>query len=215
MRRIAVVAAVLLVLAVVGVVVAHRGGGRSTPTSAPASRRGVGSPSVELPGPDIDAARDAAVRVVGLTGAVVRAGLISRRELIESVTTPRFGPTLADETSSALDAMLLELGEREVDTSQLGVTEQPVTASAASAGTAVRVRVWSVLVIAAPGAGPGRQVWRTVTLDMTEITGRWLVDGWSSTPGPTPAPLPEATFDDGAVVAVPLGWPVASPHGAG
>jgi hypothetical protein len=215
MRRLVVVAAVLLALAVVGVVVAHRGGGQSTPMSAPASRGGARAATVEPPGPDIAAARDAAVRVVGLTGAVVRAGLISRRELIESVTTPRFGPTLADETSSALEAMLLELGERDVDTSQLAVAEQPLTASATPAGTAVRVRVWSVLVIAAPGAGTGRQVWRTVTLDMNEIAGRWLVDGWSSTPGPTPAPVPEAAFDDAAVVAVPLGWPVASSPGAG
>jgi hypothetical protein len=155
-------------------------------------------------------AQAAAVRAVSLTGEVVRAGLISRRDLILSLSTGRFGPTLADDTSQAVDAMLLQLGEQGVDTSTLAVVEQPLTAVAEATGGGVRVRVWSVLVVAAPGTGPGRQVWRTITVDMADVAGRWLVDGWTSTPGPTPAPAPEATFDDAAVLAGPLGWPAAT-----
>lgn len=165
--------------------------------------------------PDVAAARAAAMRAVSLTGQVVRAGLISRRDLILSLSTPGFGPTLANETSQAVDRMLLELGERDVDTGKLAVVEQPVTATSETNGGGVRVRVWSVLVVAAPGAGPGRQVWRTVTLDMVNIGARWLVDGWYSTPGPTPAPAPEAGFDDASVLIGPLSWSNAVANGAG
>ena len=69
--------------------------------------------------------------------------------------------------------------------------EQPITATVEATATGAQVRVWSVLVVAAPGVGPGRQVWRTVTLDMVDAGGRWLVDGWTSTPGPSPAPPAE------------------------
>jgi hypothetical protein len=67
--------------------------------------------------------------------------------------------------------------------------------------------VWSVLVVAVPGLGPGRQVWRTVTLDMVDVDGRWLVDGWVSEPGPTPGLAVEVALDDATAVAVPLAWP--------
>jgi hypothetical protein len=221
-RRLAVLAGVLLVVAVVGVLVVRGNAGKgsmlaaTSPLVAPvaADRHGPGS------GPgagenDVEPARASAVRAVALTDDVVRAGFISRRELIESFATADFGPTLADDTSAAVNAMLLELGERDVDPSTLAVVEQPITAAAESTDAGVRVRVWSVLVIAAPGTGPGRQAWRTVTLDMVDVDGRWLVDGWSSTPGPTPAPPPEGGFDDATGLAEPLGWPAATTPGQG
>jgi hypothetical protein len=212
MRRISIVVAALVAVVVVGVLVARAGDSHATPATAARSvaRRDVADGRVE---PDVAAARAAAVRAVGLTGDVVRAGLISRRVLIESFSTLTFGPALADRTSSAVDAMLLQLGERNVDTDQLQVREQPLTATTDAAGAGVRVRVWSVLVVAAPGAGMGRQLWRTVTVDMVDVAGRWLVDGWSSTPGPTPAPLAESSFDDAATLANPLAWPAAVTSG--
>jgi hypothetical protein len=73
----------------------------------------------------------------------------------------------------------------------------------------VRVRVWSVLVVAVTGGGPGREVWRTVTLEMVGSDRGWLVDRWTSTPGPTPAPPAEGAFDDAAAVAETLAWPAA------
>ena len=92
--------------------------------------------------------------------------------------------------------------------------EQPITATVEATSTGAQVRVWSVLVVAAPGVGPGRQVWRTVTLDMVEAGGRWLVDGWASTPGPSPAPPAEGAYDDAAAFVEPLSWPPASPTSA-
>ena len=86
------------------------------------------------PSASIDEAQVAAIKVVGRTGEVVAAGFISRRELIETFTTRSFGPTFADETGRAIDAMLIELGSREVDLADLVVREQPIASTAASDG---------------------------------------------------------------------------------
>lgn len=152
------------------------------------------------------AAEAAAAAVVASTGDVVAAGFISRRELVESLCTARFGPVFAGESGRAIDAMLLELGTRDVERSELAVLEEPVTVTSIVTDAGVQVRVWSVLVVAAPGAGPARQVWRTVTIEMVDVDGRWLVDGWASEFGPTPAPPAEAPLDSADPVAVVLKW---------
>jgi hypothetical protein len=219
MRRVLLLFGALAVAAAVGVLVARSRSGGDGSTRTDSSARPAVPMARDDPGPvagdgtlgaDLAAARSSAIRAVALTGDVVRAGFISRRVLIASFTTPVFGPTLADKTSQGVDAMLLELGERDVDTSKLAVVEQPLTATAETTTAGVRVRVWSVLVIAAPGAGPGRQVWRTVTVDMVDMAGRWLVDGWSSTPGPTPTPPAAGSFDDASAFVEPLAWPAAT-----
>lgn len=210
MRRLAVFLGVLASLAMVGVVVTGLGRHEASPSGTlPADPRPGETTGAAVD--EVEAARVAAVAAVALTDDVARAGFISRRELIESFTTPAYGPTLTDETSAAVNAMLLELGERDVDPSNLHVIEQPITARAESTAKGVRVEVWSVLVVAVPGTGPGRQVWRTVTLDMVHEGGRWLVDRWTSTPGPTPSPAAEAAFDDAKAFVDPLSWPTASP----
>ena len=217
MRRVVVLAVVLVVVATVGVLLTRgRGHGASIAkptTSSLSAADGAESAAVER-GRDVEPARRAAISAVAMTGEVVRAGFISRRELIEAFTTPGFGPTLAASTSGAVTAMLLELGERDADMSTLAVFEQPITATVEATSTGAQVRVWSVLVVAAPGVGPGRQVWRTVTLDMVEAGGRWLVNGWASTPGPSPAPPAEGAYDDAAAFVEPLSWPPASPVAA-
>lgn len=209
MRRLGILLVVLAVLAAVGVIVAQIGRDKPPQSSATSSGVGPRADTVPQPAEVLAAARAAGVAAVALTDEVVLAGFISRRELIESFTTSAYGPVLADETSTAVNAMLLELGERDVDPTDLHVVEQPITARAEAIGDSVRVEVWSVLVIAVPGTGPGRQVWRTVTLDMVKGDGRWLVDRWSSNPGPTPAPAAEAAFDDAVAFVDPLGWPTA------
>ena len=213
MRRLVVVFAVLAALAITGTVVSHLGGGHGRASATPTptvddQQPQVGSPSDSgsRSAGDVVAARQAGIDAVSLTDEVVKAGFISRRELINSFTTSGYGSRLADETSRAVSAMLLELGERDADASKMAVLEQPLTATAERTSTGARVMVWSVLVVAVPGVGPGRQVWRTLTLDMVDVDGRWLVNGWESNPGPTPAPATEAAFDDATVVAGPVGW---------
>ena len=204
-----------------GAIVARAGGddtGSDGNTAASIAGSPASSPSPTGPNIDaaptdlIDEARRAAVVVVGRTGEVVAAGFISRRELIETFTTASFGPTFAEETGRAIDATLIELSSREVDLADLVVREQPITSTASATADGVEVRVWSVLIIAAPGTGPGRQVWRTVTLDMVQRDGVWLVDGWASSPGPTPSPPAEGIVDSAEAVAVPLSW---TPVGVG
>lgn len=220
-RSMAVLGGALATVMLVGVIVARAGSGDTEPdrnTSASVAEPSASSPSATgpetagAPSALIDEAQRAAIEVVGRTGEVVAAGFISRRELIETFTTRSFGPTFADETGRAIDAMLIELGSREVDLADLVVHEQPITSTAAATADGVQVRVWSVLIIAAPGTGPGRQVWRTVTLDMVKHDGVWLVDGWASSPGPTPSPPAEGIVDSAETVAVPLSW---DPVGAG
>ena len=214
-RSMAVAGAALATVMLVGAIVARAGSGDTGPDgtrSGSVAEPSASSPSATgpstavAPSASIDEAQIAAVKVVGRTGEVVAARFISRRELIETFTTPSFGPTFADETGRAIDAMLIELGSREVDPADLVVREQPITSTASATSDGVDVRVWSVLIIAAPGTGPGRQVWRTVTLDMVQHDGVWLVDGWASSPGPTPSPPAEGIVDSAETVAVPLSW---------
>jgi hypothetical protein len=216
MKRLTIAGCALVGVMTVGVVVSRVASG----SAEPASSRARAQPAVDevnvadsttsvagtVAASMLDGARRAAVAVVARTGEVVAAGFISRRELIESFTTPEFGPVLVDETSRAVNAMLVELGSRDLDSSQLVVREQPITAAVSPLGAGVRVQVWSVLIVAAPGTGPGRQVWRTVTLEMVDRDGVWLVDGWTSTPGPTPAPPAEGVIDAAEVIVVELGW---------
>jgi hypothetical protein len=63
-----------------------------------------------------------------------------------------------------------------------------------------------VKIIAAPGTGPGPQARRTDTLDMVHRDAEWLVDGWATSPAPTPSSPAEGIVDSAETVAVPLSW---------
>lgn len=224
MSKLALVGSVLAALILAALLIARANDAEvDTPRPPLGAVVDVAATRVEPPAP-VDAAgtanatavaEAAAVSVVASTGDVVAAGFISRRELVASFCTERFGPTFASESGRAIDAMLLELGARDVERSDLAVLEEPVTATSTVTAAGVQVRVWSVLVVAAPGAGPARQVWRTVTVDMVEVDGRWLVDGWVSEFGPTPAAPAEAPIDAAESVAVVLGWGRAQLAGVG
>ena len=157
--------------------------------------------STTLAPTELVAAKDAAIAAVAMTDEVVSAGFISRRDLIARFATPSFAPQLADRTAEQVNVLLGELGKHDADMSRLRLVEQPLTATARAVEAAAQVEVWSVLVIAAPGLGPARQVWHTVTLSMTRAGGRWLVDGWDSQVGPTPALAPEVRLDAAEMVA--------------
>lgn len=212
MSRLIMAVGVLVVVVLIGVVVTRPGSPeRGDPTGGD-----VGLGQVEPAGTDAAASDDdigdhpqaAAVRAVALTGDVVTAGFISRRVMIDSFTTSRFGTELADATSSQVTALLLELGARDADPASLRVIEQPLSARTISEGPdRAVVEVWSMLVVAVPGAGPGRQVWRTVRVELVADELGWLVDGWTSTLGPTPALAPQATISEADAVLDVLEWP--------
>jgi hypothetical protein len=155
---------------------------------------------------DLNEPINAAIAAVAATGDVAAAGYISRRELIESFTTPEFGPTLADATSDQMRALSIELGARDAAIESMAVVERPISATAQWTAAGARVDVYSVLVVAVPDVGPARQVWRTVRLDLVERGGDWLVDAWESNPGPTPALSTEVAIGSASDVATQLSW---------
>jgi hypothetical protein len=213
-RRLGIVAAVLALLLAGGLLLAAI---KSSGTSS-AGREGIvkAAPAIDTAPPaavDIAGARQAAINAVALTDEVVKAGFISRRDLISGFATSELAPRLADDTGKQVSALLVELGDRGADVSALRLLEQPLSARATVTGAGVQVDVWSLLVIAAPGTGPARQAWRTVSLAMVLVEGRWLVSGWQSRPGPTPAPAAEASFDDASTISEALGWEPAMGSG--
>jgi hypothetical protein len=175
----------------------------------PAGRGGSG-PAQPIPTQDVDDPVVVAADVVALTGEVVAAGPISRRELIESFTTADFGPTLADTTASQLSELQLEFGVAGLSPADLRAIEVPVTARLVDRDDRrARVEVWSVMSVSVERSGGARQVWRTVGVDLDLVEGEWLVDGWHSTLGPTPALAPDAPISSAGDVAVVLAWDAA------
>lgn len=207
MKRVALVILVLVIVAAVGVVLTRSGddesstaAGGSAPAGGPLADSTV--PMDVPPSPEAAAARS-----VALTGEVVTAGLISRRELIESFTTPGFAGELANLTSKQVTEMRLSMAETGRSTSGLSVVEFPLrTRTLAHDGTTARVEVWSVMVVAAADEPVARQAWRTVTVELQLVEGRWLVDGWSSAAGPAPAAAPDGAIAPIGDVADRLGW---------
>ena len=218
MGAIGVVAVGLVAAALIGIIVSRVAGGdeqssESRPSApiplaidASTDSDAVATQQPEPAGSAVGVA-SVAMDAVGLTDDVLRAGFISRRDLIGSFATESFGPKLADETSAQVSRLMAELGDRDVNPADLAVVEQPISATViAETADAASVDVWSVMVVAAPGAGPARQVWRTVSVDLRRVDAEWLVDGWESTLGPTPALSPEVAMSDANAVAAVIGW---------
>ncbi|HUF99817.1 MAG TPA: hypothetical protein VMM60_16945 [Ilumatobacter sp.] len=206
----------MLAFVLVGGLIVARTGGGDVPTSDGHSVAvDAEQAPVQLPpAPSVAEPEHVAAAAVAMTGEVARAGFISRRELIESFTTPGFGPVLADDTSEQMTALLLEFSERDADPAELQVTEQPLrTRVVTEDAAAATVDVWSVLVVAPPGASTARVMWRTVTVELLLIDGLWLVDGWTSTPGPTPMVGPESPISPAIDVAEVLAWSPAVADG--
>ena len=141
------------------------------------------SPPPVATGSDVGGARAAAIVAVASTPAVLRAGPLSRRDLIAGFATERFTGELTARSNDQARSLLVGPG---VDT--VSVVEVPITATATiMSDGSVSVRVWSVFAVAVSLADPAREVWRTTTVTMRLEAGRWRVDGWLSSVGPTPA----------------------------
>lgn len=218
MRRTFVAVAVVAVVGVAGALVAlsNRTSAGSHPSpslQAPAAASPVAvtddsaiGDSSAAPVVDLDGARRAAIAAVASTGEVMAAGMFSRRDVIARFATPPYAPQLTAETTGQVTGFLVALGANGVDSSQLSVMEAPIASRARADGLRAVVEVWSVLVVTVPGTSVAREAWRTVTLDMANVDGRWLVDRWASSPGPAPAPAPNADVADRADVVTRLGW---------
>jgi hypothetical protein len=153
----------------------------------------------------------AAASATHLTGAIAKAGFITRGDMIHQVATARYAPRLAEASNDELTSLLGDAGEHAVTPSQLLWDEIPLTATVAGySPDAAAVRVWTVLVAGAPNVGVPQQAWRTVTVTLRWQAGDWKVDGWSAAAGPTPQ-LPDGSASAGfSTLMTVTGWPLAS-----
>jgi hypothetical protein len=221
MRRVMVVSAVVLVVAVAAGVLrtcttADREAAppSSTPAVAPDEVRpatGLRTERLGVPigwSRDATGARSAAVSAVSLTGELARAGFITRSDKIRVLASRRYGPTLADLSAAQLDAFIDDLAGEGLTSAQLLLQELPLTAlvESASADTAT-VQVWALLVAGGERLGSPRQLWRTVTVELVWEDGDWKVDGWTVRPGPTPALATNAPVASLAELREVTAWP--------
>ena len=215
MRRVAVAVAGLAAVALLGLVVSRVTGGSGREPAAEAAGSPTFAHSAAGGGAiDVEGARAAAIAAVASTGQVVRAGMFSRRDMIERIATPSYAPVLASATTTQVNEFVVALGASGADSADLQVVEAPITATATAVGDRqVAVEVWSVLVVSMPDTSVARQAWRTVGLDMVEVDGRWLVDGWTSSAGPAPALPPEGQVASRDEVDSRLTWLPATEGG--
>lgn len=156
--------------------------------------------------PTISDARLVGLRWVSSTGGLLTMGSIERQLRLEELVVPSARAVMAAsfETGAARLA-----GRLPVPASELLLIEAPVTATVRAEGTAAVVEVWSVLVFGAERLGAPQTVWRTTTVRLEPLDGRWLVASTEVRLGPAPVAgdgLP-ATWPEFAAVAA---WPSAS-----
>jgi hypothetical protein len=211
MRR-TLIACGVAVLVVGGVLVAQRTttAKHATPkqeelaTTAPTSTPTV----VARPQPDNAGAEHAATAAVRMTGKIATTGFISRADLIGTISSARFAPSLAARSAAQLADMTAEVGGAGVSPTDLVWEELPLTSHVASANeTAATIEVWSVLIVGVPGHGAPRQVWRTVRIGLVWERGAWRIDKWDAVSGPTPALATTAPISDVTSIRNVLVWP--------
>lgn len=195
------------------------GSDTTAPGPAPASRPDVTEPvgpARTVDGVPVGWRRDAAgagaaaASAVGMSGSIARAGFISRGDMIETLASERFGTVLAVESADQLRELLGDLAEQGITPASAVFHELPLTARVVEVGddTAL-VDVWSLLVIGVPNGQAPRQLWRTVQVELVWEHDDWRVDGWTATPGPTPALTATAEIATVPELVEVLAWPAA------
>ena len=155
-------------------------------------------------------AEAAAAAYVESSELVATAGPLARRDVVLAIATADYGPSLVEATNRQLDDLVFALGERGLSPADLVWREYALSVSPEqpSADRCV-VRVWSVLVVGTKGGTTARQVWRTSTLDLAWMDQDWKVQRWTTSPGPLPAPPPEAGASSLTELSDTVTWPRA------
>jgi hypothetical protein len=203
MRAAVVVALVLAVCA--GCSGGGGGAVEHSPESAPRRAVSGSDEAIGVPGATAPDPVAAAVAFVASTDNLMAHSSIGRAEIFRKLVVPDQVATNARAFEQVAESMAATL---EVPVMRLTWVEAPLTATLAEAtDDTATVKVWTVSVLGAPDSGTPQQVWRTVTVVLDLVDGRWLVGDSSADSGPTPATsdlaLP-AGFDGFAEVA---GWP--------
>ena len=191
----------------------HRARRKIAPTVSPPSGAPVTSMAGSSPAGSIGDAREAALRLVASSGALVRSGPIGRGELLRRLFTADAAARQSIELDHEADVLAIRLG---VNPALLVWVEQPLTAQAEPSAGGVRVSVWSVVVFGTDAAPTDAHaallptvLWRTSVIDLVWHDGVWQASAMTATPGPTPA-LDDAAAVDGFVrFSEVAGWPAA------
>jgi hypothetical protein len=212
MRRSTLIVGGVAVLVVGGVLVIQRTSA-AKPASLKPNELMSTAPDTTLtvptqPQPDNAGAEHAATAAVRMTGKIATAGFISRADLIGTISSARFAPTLAARSAAQLADMTAEVGGAGVTPTDLVWQELPLTSHVTgTTGTTATVDVWSVLIVGVPGHGAPRQVWRTVTIGLVWERSAWRIDKWDAVAGPTPALAATAPISDVTAIRIVLSWP--------
>jgi hypothetical protein len=204
-----------ILLGVVGTVVIGATFVLRTTTRSPASAEGSTVPTTTAVSVTTvvvqPSAVDIALRAVRLTGDIATAGFISRNDLLDSVASTRFAPTMRSTAATQLTEFTTAVGASGVPAADVVWEELPLTATVSEQGaSSARVTVWSVLIVGVPGHGSARQIWRTSTIGLVHEVSGWRVDSWTATPGPTPSPASNGAVSDLPSVVEVLSWPPAT-----
>ena len=204
MRRTVVLTALAVIL--VGATFLLRSRGPQCASQRPSPTTSVAAAVTPAAAAEADATT-IALRAIRSTGDIARAGFITRNDLIGSIATARFAPTLKAVAGVQLTQFTTAIGAAGVPAAEVVWEELPLTSHIADrTGGRARVAVWSVLIVGVPGHGAGRQVWRTSMIDLVHDTVGWKVDGWTAVPGPTPSLVATEAISDLPSVATVLGW---------
>lgn len=154
-----------------------------------------------------EGAAGAAASYVRASALVATAGPLERRDVVASIATVDFAPSLLDSTAGELDELLFAVGEQGLSATDLVWGEYPLSIDQQPVSDdEVRLRVWSVLMLGATGGSVARQSWRTSTMTLRWEGDDWKVDAWSSEAGPTPVATGEAGVSTVDEVAGVVGW---------
>lgn len=124
------------------------------------------------------------------TSLVARSGPLTRRDVVLTMATSSYGPTMVAAVNRELDGLIVGSEGRSVTPQELVWIEYPlaVTSTMVSTTTA-QVEVWSVLIVGVEGGSVARQVWHTSTIRLEVEDDDWKIADWVDTAGPTPVAL--------------------------
>ena len=206
MRPAIVIIAATVVIGTTFVLRAETGRQTTAATTLPGPAATASTAPPIPPVPEADAV-EVALRAVRSTGDIARAGFISRDDLIASIASVRFAPTLRSAASAELTKFTTAVGAAGVPAVEVVWEELPLASHVIdSSPSNVRVAVWSVLIIGVPDHGAARQVWRTSTIDLIHETNGWKIDAWTAAPGPTPTLATSEAISDLASIVTVLAW---------
>lgn len=181
--------------------------GSSVPTAGDAAAAGPMADSSGVPTGYLRSAagaRAAAVGWVSSLGTLVGLGPIAAADALRAVTSDRVAEATVESFRQERSRFRDQFN---VDPSAAIWIEAPLAVTVTDlSDQAAEVRVWSQVVMGAPGQSTVTALWRTHTVRLVWEHDDWKVDDTTVTEGPTPQPLAEDLPSDGDAFVSVAGW---------